>query len=135
MHASFTQIFSSHVMGRVPLVRFSRPFATNVNSYLGHLSPSQSARTLPTRMTTRKPANLSRLAHPARHLWGSQQPRVRLPLQGFTDEQEEAIKANLLETAYKGRQPGDLMLRCNLSPHISHRPSRLITNFHNRHNS
>lgn len=66
-------------------------------------------------MTTRRPANLSRLAHPVRHLWGSQQPRVRHPLQAFTDEQEEAIKANLLETAYKGRQPGDMMLRCNVS--------------------
>ena len=55
------------------------------------------------------------MAHPVRHLWGSQQPRARLPPQGFTDEQEEAIKANLLETAYKGRQPGDMMLRCNVS--------------------
>ena len=64
------------------------------------------------------PINLPRLAPPVRHLWGSQRPRVRLPSQVFADEQEEAIKANLLETAYKGRQPGDMMLRCNFSSYI-----------------
>lgn len=114
MHASVTQIFS-HVMGHAPLVRFSRPFATRANLYQGHLSPPKPARVLLTLMTSRNPVYLSRLAHPVRHLWGSQKPRGRLPLQVFTDEQEEAIKANLLETAYKGRQPGDLMLRCNVS--------------------
>ncbi|KAF9653724.1 Mg2+ transporter protein cora-like protein [Thelephora ganbajun] len=65
-------------------------------------------------MPSRIPVNLSPIAHPVRHLWGTQQPRSRLPLQVFTDEQEEAIKANLLETAYKGRQPGDMMLRCTV---------------------
>ena len=129
MHASVTQIFSSHVMGRVPLVRFSRPFTARVNPYMGHLSSYQSTRDFSVRMTSRIPTNLSHLPHPVRHLWGPQQPRARHPLQGFTDAQEEAIKANLLETAYKGRQPGDMMLRCNFSPHhISHRPSQLIAN-------
>lgn len=113
MHASFTQVFSSHVMGCVPLVRLSRPFATRVNPSRGHLWPFQSARTFSTRITSRIPVNLSRLAHPVRHLWGQQQPRARLPPQTFADEQEEAIKANLLETAYRGGQPGDMMLRCN----------------------
>lgn len=120
MHASFTQVFSSHVMGRVPLARFSRPFTARVNSSWGHLSPAQLTRTLSARMTSRIPVNLSHLHHPVRHLWNSQQPRARLPLQVFTDAQEEAIRANLLETAYKGRQPGDMMLRCNVSlpPHF-----------------
>ena len=137
MHASFTQILSRHVMGHAPLVRFSRSFATRDIPHRGHLSSSQSARALSTRMINRSPTNLSPLAHPVRRLWGSQQPRARLPLQGFTDEHEESIKGNLLETASKGRQPGDMMLRCNVasSSHVSHRPSRLITTLDNRHGS
>lgn len=118
MHASSTRIFSNNVMGRVPLVRFSRSFTTRVNPSQGHLLSSHLARVLSLRMCSRTPINLSRLVLPVRHLWGSQQPRVRLPSQMLADEQEEAIKANLLETAYKGRQPGDMMLKCNALPHI-----------------
>ena len=117
MHASFTLIFSSHVMGRVPLARFSRSSVAKVNPSRGHLSSTQSTRTLFTRVAGRSPVNLLHLPHPVRHLWGTQQPRARLPLQVFTDTQEEAIKASLLETAYKGRQPGDMMLRCNMFSH------------------
>ena len=136
MHASFTHTFSSHVMGCVPLVRFSRPFTTAVNLFQGHLSLAQSTRAPSFRMTSRIPINLSRLALPVRHLWGSQQPRVRLlPLQVFPDDQEEVIKANLLEVAYKGRQPSDMMLRCNVQPNVSHKPPILITNIGNRHDS
>jgi hypothetical protein len=134
MHVSFTRIFSNNVMGRVPLVRFSSSFTTRANPSQGHLSSSHLARIISLRMSSRNPINLPPLAVPVRHLWGSQPPRVRLPLQAFADEQEEAIKSNLLETAYKGRQPGDMMLRCNFSPH-SCQCSMLITNFDNRHHS
>lgn len=116
MHASFTQIFSSHVMGRVPLVRFSKSFTSRANPSQGHLSLSHLTRALSLRVTSRIPINLSRLDLPVRCLWGSQQPRLRLPSQVRADEQEEAIRANLLEVAYKGRQPGDMMLRCNVLP-------------------
>ena len=70
-------------------------------------------------MDRRTPVNLSHLPHPVRHFWGSQQPQARPPLQVLTNAQEEAIKASLLETAYKGRQPGDMMLRCNVPPHAT----------------
>lgn len=119
MHASFTQIFSNHVMGRAPLVRFSRSSAARVNPFRGHLSSTQSTRIISTRMARRTPVNLSHLPHPVRHFWGSQQPQARSPLQVLTNAQEDAIKASLLETAYKGRQPGDMMLRCNVSPHAT----------------
>lgn len=118
MHVSFIQILSSNVMGRVPLARFSRSLTTRVNPFQGHLLPSHLARLLSLRMSSRIPINSPRLVLPVRHLWGSQQPRVRPPSQVFADEQEEAIKGKLLEIAYKGRQPGDMMLRCNVSPGI-----------------
>lgn len=65
-------------------------------------------------MSSRIPINLSRPTLPVRYLWGSRPPRPRFPFQEFADEQEEAIRANLLDLAYKGRQPGDMMLRCTI---------------------
>jgi hypothetical protein len=135
MHASFTQTLSSHVMGRVPLVRFSRSFTTRINPSQGHLSPFRLARALSFRMTSRIPINSPLPTIPVRHLWNWKQSRSRIPSQVIADEREEAIKANLLELAYKGRQPGDMMLRCNVSPYVSHQPWKLIANFDNRHHS
>ena len=112
MHAPFTQVFSSHVMGRVPLVRFSRPFAARVNPSQGHLSSIQSTRAISARVTSPIPVNLSHLLHPVRYLWSRQQHRPR-SLQGFADAEEAAIRVGILETVHKGRQPGDMMLRCN----------------------
>ena len=57
----------------------------------------------------------------ARRLFWSQKstPQAHDHFNGPSDGQEEAAKVAILEKVMKGRQPTDLMLRCEFSAHVS----------------
>lgn len=125
MHTTRWAASSSHVMGlrTVSAKVFGSPrlsiYPVNLHWFSQNCVPFNHARSLPNSasLLDRSPLGLPRhsFAHVAqRRLFWSQKSTLQAQehFNGPSDGQEEAAKVAILEKVMKGRQPTDLMLRC-----------------------
>ena len=110
MHTAGLKSFASHVVfnviGNFPNSHClsSRAFTTFANSSFIRVQHSPLLPSLAKRISPSASFKLEQ----ARYLWKSKPPQQRI----LSPAEEEAGKAAILEKVMKGRQPTDLMLRC-----------------------